>query len=66
MAQDITKVIDSLRDAAVTRCRDRLEQATLRAKGLLKTGPPQEKKENPASKGPQYGVTSLLKRKHGL
>ena len=65
MAQDITKVIDTLRDSAVGKCRERLEQAALRAKGLLKNGEP-KKSETPQSKAPDYGVTSLLKRKHGL
>jgi hypothetical protein len=66
MAQDITKVIDSLRDAAVVRCRERIEHAAMRAKGLLGNGHPPEKSEIPPPQTSQYGVTSLLKRKHGL
>jgi hypothetical protein len=64
MLKDVTTVIDSLRDAAVLRCRERIERAALKAKGLLKDGSPSEKKEN--NKAQQYGVTSVLKRKHGL
>jgi len=64
MAQDITKVIDSLRDAAVTRCRERIEKAALKAKDLLKDGQPVETQKKPGNIN--YGVTSLLRRKHGL
>ncbi len=65
-AQDITKVVDGLRQAAVRKCRERLENAALRAKRLIDNGQPQAKKEDKSSEPPQYGVTSLLKRKHGL
>jgi len=65
-AQDIKKVIDTLRDAAVGKCRERLEQAALRSKGQINNGRPYEKKEKTSLQPHQYGVTSLLKRKHGL
>jgi len=66
MARDMTKIIDTLRDTAVGRCRERLEQAALRAKGLIRNGNSTGKSESPPAKAPEYGVTSLLKRKHGL
>jgi hypothetical protein len=65
MAQDITRILKSLQTTAVNRCRERLDEAALRAKNLIGRGDDDEKKD-PAPEKPQYGVTSLLKRKHGL
>lgn len=65
MAKDITKTINTLRCIAVERCRDRLEQAAGKAKGILRNGQHVEK-EKPSSGEEQYGVTSLMKRRHGL
>jgi hypothetical protein len=66
MVKDITKTINALRCTAVGRCRERLEQAALKAKGILKNGQQEEKRETPPSCEEQYSVTSLMKRKHGL
>ena len=66
MVKDITKTISALRCTAVGRCRERLEQAALKAKGILKNGQPEEKKDSSPPCEEQYGVTSLMKRKHGL
>ena len=65
MAQDITKILRSLQTTAVNRCRERLDEAALRAKNLINRGDDVEKK-NPTHDESQYGVTSVLKRKHGL
>jgi hypothetical protein len=64
MAQDITKILRSLQCAAVNRCRERLDEAALRAKGLIRRGGDEGKKEG--EDDTQYGVTSVLKRRHGL
>jgi len=66
MVKDITKTIDALRFATVGRCRERLKYAAQKAKGLLKTGQVEEKDEEFPPCKEQYGVTSLMKRKHGL
>ena len=66
MVKDLTKTINSLRCIAVERCRDRLDQAAKKAKGLIKNGQPVEQKEKSAPDEEQYGVTSLMKRRHGL
>jgi hypothetical protein len=66
MVKDITKTINALRCTAVGRCRERLEQAAQKAKGILKNGQQEEKKETAPPSEEQYGVTSLMKRKHGL
>ena len=65
MKKDVVLAIGAMRDAAVGRCRERIEQAALRARGIVGTQKQNEAKEQPDS-GSQYGVTSLLKRKHGL
>jgi hypothetical protein len=66
MVKDLTKTINSLRCIAVGRCRERLDQAAQKAKGLIRNGQPVEQKEKPPCGEEQYGVTSLMKRKHGL
>ncbi len=65
VAQDLMKTIGALQDAAVGRCRKRLEDAALKAKGLLRNGE-QDDKESHSVQKPSCGVTSILKRKHGL
>ena len=62
--QDITKILKSLQTTAVNRCRERLDEAALRAKNLIGKG--DEEKTGPSHDDEKYGVTSLLKRKHGL
>ncbi len=66
MAKDMTKTINALRCIAVERCRERLDQAARRAKVLLKNRNRGEQKEDTPSDEEQYGVTSLMKRRHGL
>ncbi|NMB78397.1 MAG: hypothetical protein GYA23_04810 [Methanomicrobiales archaeon] len=65
MPQDITKILKSLQASAVNRCRERLDEAALRAKGLISTGG-EEERHGPSRYDESYGVTSVLKRKHGL
>lgn len=65
MAQDITTILRSLHSSAVNRCRERLDEAALRAKGLIGREGDGERK-GPAHDDKQYGVTSVLKRRHGL
>jgi len=65
MPQDITGIIRSLQSSAVNRCRERLDAAALRARGLISRG--NDGGENGAAHDtPEYGVTSVLKRRHGL
>ena len=63
MAQDITKVIRSLHESAVNRCRERLDAAATRAKGLISRGDDDDRARHNDEK---YGVTSVLKKRHGL
>ena len=62
----MTGTINTLRNIAVGRCRERLDQAAQKAKDLINNGQSVEQKEKPLSGKEQYGVTSLLKHKHGL
>jgi hypothetical protein len=64
MAQDITGIIRSLHTTAVNRCRERLDEAALRARGLISRNDPGDGK--PREGEEQYGVTSILKKRHGL
>jgi hypothetical protein len=66
MVKDITTTINELRCSAVGRCRERLEQATRKAKGILKNGVAEEECDTSQPCKEQYGVSSILKRKHGL
>jgi hypothetical protein len=65
MAQDLLKTISVLQNTAIGNCRKRIEDAALRAKGIIKSDPPDADAPGPYQK-PQCGVTSVLKRKHGL
>lgn len=64
MAGDYTSIIRTLQESAVNRCRERLDEAALRAKGLISTNDPDG--DRPGKGDDEYGVTSILKRKHGL
>jgi hypothetical protein len=65
VAKDITGIIRSLQCSAVNRCRERLDAAALKARGLVgKDGNGDEK--GTVHDTTDYGVTSLLKRRHGL
>lgn len=66
MVTDIIKAIDALKNTAVARCRERIEEAALKARGLRGGSPAEEKKGSPGSSEPPCGVTSILKRRHGL
>ena len=65
MAQDLMRTIGALQDAAVERCRKRIDDAALKAKGLFRSGE-QDGEEPGSCRKPSCGVTSILKRKHGL
>jgi hypothetical protein len=66
MVNDLTGTINALRCAAIGRCRERLDQAAQKAKGLLSNGQSSDRNDKTPPCKDQYGVTSLMKRKHGL
>lgn len=65
MAKDLAKIIRSLQTSAVNRCRERLDEAAVRARELISRADDGAEKR-PDHEKPEYGVTSLLKRRHGL
>jgi hypothetical protein len=67
MTGDIDKKIVKLKDLAIDRCRERIEQAKLKAKELMNGGEGLERqKEKKTNHIQPYGVTSFLKKRHGL
>jgi len=67
MPKDYSQVIGSLRDTAIGRCRQRIDAAAKRVQNLVKD-PPDEIADGGAPCGSRehYGVTSVLKKRHGL
>jgi hypothetical protein len=65
MAQDITGIIRTMQTSAVDRCRERLDAAALKARSLINRGEDDAGKD-PAHDDQEHGVTSVLKRRHGL
>ncbi|MDO9549661.1 MAG: hypothetical protein Q7J03_01680 [Methanoregula sp.] len=66
MTRDILQAINALKNTAVGRCRQRIEEAAQKARELRGSGQTEEEKKRSAPCEPQCGVTSILKRKHGL
>jgi hypothetical protein len=65
MVQDILSAINALKNTAVGRCRQRIEEAAQKAREMRGSGQTVEEKSS-IPKEPPCGVTSILKRKHGL
>jgi hypothetical protein len=65
MGQDILKAINALKNTTIGRCRDRIDEAARKAREL-RGGVQNENKEQPEPCKSSCGVTSILKRKHGL
>ncbi|MDO9324466.1 MAG: hypothetical protein Q7T80_05850 [Methanoregula sp.] len=66
MVQDFLNAINTLKNTAVGRCRQRIEEAALKARELRGGGPTDNEMKQPRPGESQCGVTSILKRKHGL
>ena len=65
MTKNLLNTIHALQNTAIGNCRKRIEEAALRAKGAIGSDP--REGEAPSShREPQCGVTSVLRRKHGL
>jgi hypothetical protein len=65
MPQDLNKLIEKIKASAVERCRDRLDTAACKARGLIKTDTAENNKNTPP-RTEKYGVTSIFKKQHGL
>jgi len=55
-----------LKDMAIGRCRERIEQAACRAKELMNKPKSEGQKEGTANYTQPSGITSFLKKRHGL
>jgi hypothetical protein len=66
MVQDILSAINVLKNSAVGRCRQRIEEAARKARELRDGGQREEEKNCTRPCEPPCGVSSILKRKHGL
>ncbi len=66
MTRDLIAIIDTMRSNAVGRCRERIEQAAQKARELAASGHKADERKETSHGEPQCGVTSILKRKHGL
>ncbi len=66
MVQDILNAINALKNTAVGRCRQRIEEAARKAREIRGGGLTEEEKMQSGPGEPPCGVTSILKRKHGL
>jgi len=65
MAQDLLRTISALQNTAIGNCRKRIADAALKAKVILGSDDLDTETADPCRK-PPCGVTSILKRKHGL
>jgi hypothetical protein len=66
MVFESDKKIDKLKDIAIGRCRERIEMAACKAKELMNTPTPEGKDTGYRYTGQSSGMTSFLKRRHGL
>jgi hypothetical protein len=66
MSQDSEKKIGKLKDMALGRCRERIEQAACKAKELMNKPKSEGQKEGTTHYTQPSGMTSFLKKRHGL
>ncbi len=65
MANNLNTLIGKIKDSAVARCRERIELAADKARGVLNGKKPEDPTDSPPKKEPP-GMTSFMKRQHGL
>ena len=66
MTGEIDKKIVKLKDLALDRCRERIEQAKLKAKELMNTPKPEGNDDSNKYSDRSSGITSSLKKRYGL
>jgi hypothetical protein len=66
MPLDSDKKIGKLKDMAIMRCRERLEQAACKAKELMNNPSSERKDEKYRYNNQTSDITSFLKKRHGL
>ena len=65
MANNLNTLIGKIKENAVARCRERIELAADKAREVLNGKKPEDPNDSPSKKEPP-GMTSCLKRQHGL
>jgi len=65
MVNDLNTLIGKIKESAVARCRERIDLAADKARGVLNGKRPEDPKDFPPKKNPP-GMTACLKREHGL
>jgi hypothetical protein len=66
MVQDVLSALHALKNIAIGRCHQRIEEAARKARELQVNGQTEENKKRTGPCNPPCCVTSILKRKHGL
>jgi hypothetical protein len=66
MTRDINNKIGKLKDMAMGRCRERIEQAACKAKVLMNKPKSEGQNEGTTNYTQPSGITSFLKKRHGL
>ena len=66
MAKDYSQIIGTLKEAAIGRCRQRIDASAKRVQDLVKNSPDEKEGVLPCGGRENYSVTSVFKRQHGL
>jgi hypothetical protein len=66
MTSDINNKIGKLKNLAIDRCRERIEQAACKAKEIMNRPKSEGQKEGTTDYTQPSGITSFLKKRHGL
>jgi hypothetical protein len=66
MSQDSERKIGKLKNIAIDRCRERIEQAACKAKELMNKPKSEGNDEIYRYNNQPSGMTSFLKKRHGL
>lgn len=66
MSGDINTKIEKLKEMAIARCRDRIDLAACKAKELMTKSNPENQNGRRYNSGQSVGMTSFLKKRHGL
>ena len=66
MTVDSNNKIGKLKDMAIGRCRERIEQAAGKARELMNRPKSEGEKGGTANYNQPSGITSFLRKRHGL
>ena len=62
---NINTLIEKIKENAIGRCKDRIEMAADKARGVLNGKKPESREDYPPKVEPR-NVTSFMKQRHGL